>query len=411
MKYQKAATIITVALLVVFCAYILQYESESRNRAQERIKDHGRIVADALWNYNTQGAREYLKLAAETDHYAMIRVIGADGQVFLEISGDRTDVPDGIMLALGLIPKIHIVNLIEYKGKVIGRIEASWRPRNIYFYMYILMACGLVIAVVYLNCRILQAKNVLEDKVNERTAALAHINTLLTQEILERKKAEDRLRHALQEKEILLKEIHHRVKNNMQVIISLLRLQAGKIKDEGILGVYQESEDRVSSMALVHESLYQSGSLAEIDFAGYATKLAVNLISVYSPMGGGIDLEVQAEGVILDIDQAIPCGLIINELVTNSLKYAFPPRTRGKITIKALYKDQHIIEMSVADNGQGLPAGLDPGRTDTLGLTLVNTLARKQLKAEVEFYSQNGTVFRLTFKTRAVSQNNPDRGN
>src|SRR3981189_3650419 len=191
-------------------------------------------------------------------------------------------------------------------------------------------------------------------------------------DITESKRAEEIVKHSLREKELLLKEIHHRVKNNLQITSSLLRLQAGKIADASVRQLLRESQDRIRSMALVHDMLYRSQDLARVDFPEYVRTLVVQLFRSYNA-SGRIRNVVELEGIVFGVDLAVPCGLIINELVANALKHAFPGERRGggggRMTAA-----QDRYRLSVHDDGVGLPAGLDFLHTETLGLQLVRML-------------------------------------
>jgi len=216
-------------------------------------------------------------------------------------------------------------------------------------------------------------------------------------DITARKQAEELLKASLVEKETLLKEIHHRVKNNLQIISSLLRLQSPKIKDPLALKVFTESQNRMQVMALVHEQLYQSENLADINFPEYIKILVGNLFRSYGPHPG-VTFKVNIEEISLAIDTAIPCGLIVNELVSNSLKYAFPEGRTGWICIDltASATDEYIL--SIRDNGVGIPAELDWTQTESLGLQLVRRLTN-QLEGEISLDRSQGTEFRLIFGT------------
>jgi two-component system response regulator len=215
-------------------------------------------------------------------------------------------------------------------------------------------------------------------------------------DITERKEAEERLKASLKEKEVLLREIHHRVKNNLQIIFSLLNLQSGYIRDSHALDMFRECQNRVRSMALIHEVLYQAKDLARVNFAEYIKNLALNLFRSYGVSSEVISLNISVREVMLEIDTAIPCGLIINELVSNSLKYAFPGGKTGKITIDMHLEDGNQLILIVSDDGVGLPAGLDFRNTETLGLQLVNTLT-DQLKGLIEVQGKQGTEFKIIF--------------
>jgi len=219
-------------------------------------------------------------------------------------------------------------------------------------------------------------------------------------DITERKRAEEEIKASLKEKEVLLKEIHHRVKNNLQVVSSLLYLQSEHIKDEQSLATIKESQNRVKSMALVHEQLYQSKGLARVDFIEYIRNLATYLFRSYGVDPDAITLKINADDVSLGIDTAIPCGLIINELVSNSLEYAFPAgKARGEreseIRIN-LHAYDNKLTLTVSDNGVGLPGDLDFRNTESFGLHLVNTLTR-QLEGSIELDRSGGTAFEITF--------------
>lgn len=232
------------------------------------------------------------------------------------------------------------------------------------------------------------------------------------EDVTEQKKAEAEIIKSLKEKEVLLREIHHRVKNNLQIISSLINLQSNKIEDPDISDSFKEVQNRVKSIALIYEELYQSKDLSKINFSEYIPQLASDLYRSYeiSPF---IDLEVNTDDILLDINKALPCGLIINELVTNSIKHAFPEIKKykysdiisasnsyrikkGKISI-SFRRNEGMYELKLSDNGIGYPEHLDIENIDTLGLRLVNSL-KGQLNGEIELENDNGAHFRLNFR-------------
>jgi two-component sensor histidine kinase len=229
------------------------------------------------------------------------------------------------------------------------------------------------------------------------------------QEISERRRAEGQLKASLAEKEMLLKEIHHRVKNNLQVISSLLYLQARQVEDEEMFKMFQESQHRVRSMALVHERLYQTGDLASVDLTDYLQRLASYLLRSYRGTSHPISLNVNAEPIALSIDVAVPCGLIVNELVSNSLKHAFPDGQEGEITIELGMDPEGRCRLVVGDNGLGLPEDLDFRNTDSLGLRLVNTLV-DQLEGTIELDRRKGTRFTISFRDLERESRDPGNG-
>ncbi len=239
-----------------------------------------------------------------------------------------------------------------------------------------------------------EANASLESSVQKRTAELANAVRALQAEIAERKRAEQQMAVSLEEKEVLLKEIHHRVKNNLQIISSLLSLQSEKIGSDDLARTFRESQDRIRSMALIHEKLYQARDISRVDFAEYVRSLTAYLSRSYVTRPG-IEIVIDIQGIFLDIDKAIPCGLIINELVSNSLKYAFRDGRRGEIRI-SLSHDDHSYILAVGDNGVGLPPGLDFRNTPSLGLQLVDTLVG-QLEGTIQLADGGGTTFTITF--------------
>ncbi len=211
--------------------------------------------------------------------------------------------------------------------------------------------------------------------------------------VTDRMNADERLRRSLQEKEILLKEVHHRVKNNMQVISSLLNLQSASLKNERTLSMFRESQNRVKSMALVHEILYQSQDIASVNFSLYVKQMSASLQKSFGARARDITVKVKVPNIVLDIDEAIPCGLIVNELISNSIKYAFPKRSDGLIAVELKRKKNSLV-LTVRDNGVGLPAKAE--RSQSLGLTLVRALS-EQLKGELTVSVDRGTIFTVEF--------------
>lgn len=223
----------------------------------------------------------------------------------------------------------------------------------------------------------------------------------IIENITERRYAEEQIKTSLREKEILLKEIYHRVKNNLAVITSLLRLQSKYVRDEYDRKFFQDSQNRIRSMALIHEKLYKSENMAEVDFKDYIKTTTEELFRTYRVTPQKISLEHKVEKISLPINLAIPCGLIINELVTNSIKYAFPPsfKKNGKITVGLERVGDDELKLFIKDNGVGIPADFDIKNAESLGLRLVNILAEDQLKGRIKFERDKGISFIIFFKT------------
>jgi PAS domain S-box-containing protein len=215
-------------------------------------------------------------------------------------------------------------------------------------------------------------------------------------DITENKKNEERVSQSLKEKEILLKEVHHRVKNNMQVISSILNLQSSYVKDEYALSLLKECQNRIKSMAYIHESLYQTKNFEGVNFSEYISTLSKNLVHTYSVNTKNVKLVLNLSDLFLNLDLSIPCGLIINEIISNSLKYAFPSKKGGIIFVNLTVKNK-LVNIEIGDNGIGMPDHIDIKQTQTLGLQLVDTLI-EQIDGSLKLERINGTKFIIKFK-------------
>jgi len=218
----------------------------------------------------------------------------------------------------------------------------------------------------------------------------------LLKDITERKNAEDKIQRSLQEKEVLLKEIHHRVKNNLQVVWGLIDLQIQTIRDQNMINTLRDSQNRVRTMSLIHETLYRSDDLSHIRILQYLQNLMNTLLSTYSISPDRIRVELDIDDVLLDVESAIPCGLIVNELMSNAFKHAFPDGRTGQIYI-GFHLNEGVYTLSFADDGVGIPLGIDYLNTDSLGLKLVNLLATDQLDGTIQLNREGGTTFIITF--------------
>jgi two-component sensor histidine kinase len=210
-------------------------------------------------------------------------------------------------------------------------------------------------------------------------------------------RSEQTVRASLREKEILLKEIHHRVKNNLQVISSLLNLQARYLPDPAARAIFSQSQNRVQSIALVHERLYESADLSHVNFGKYLSVLLDNIFDTHDAASRGLSKIIDVGDANLTVDVAIPCGLIVNELVTNALKHAFPGGRTGTVRVSLRGSSDGAMDLTVQDDGVGMPPSIDPRNTVSLGLDLVVTFA-EQLNAEMDIMSERGTSFRFRFR-------------
>ncbi len=221
----------------------------------------------------------------------------------------------------------------------------------------------------------------------------------LITDISEHKKVEKALHDSLEEKTVLLNEIHHRVKNNLQIVSSLLNLQAMRTMNKEALETLRETGNRIRSMAMLHETLYRSGNMAQVDFPAYIENICAHIVRSYDSKAGNIKLELHLAEIVIDLDQAVSCGLIINELVSNALKHAFPAGRKGRITVEMQSLPEDRIMLIVSDDGIGLPQGLDINQSETLGLKLVSMLTEK-LKGNIEIIRDAGTAFHIQFKVK-----------
>ncbi|MBN3959350.1 PAS domain S-box protein [Nostoc sp. NMS8] len=237
------------------------------------------------------------------------------------------------------------------------------------------------------------------DQLTVQLAIAIQQSSILEQaqtELVQRQKAQVKLKAALAEKEVLLKEVHHRVKNNLQIVSSLLQLQSQTLKDPEVIKVLRESQNRIESISLIHKNLYTSANIGQIDVADYIHNLAASLLISYEIWPNRIALETDIDPLSLNVDQAIACGLVINELISNALKHAFTDQQVGTISI-ALRNAGNNIEMTIRDNGIGLPDNLDWRNTDSLGLSLVHDLVTEQLEGDITLERNHGTVFKIKF--------------
>jgi two-component sensor histidine kinase len=224
--------------------------------------------------------------------------------------------------------------------------------------------------------------------------------TALQQELTERKQSEEIVQASLQEKDVMMREIHHRVKNNFQIISSMLNMQAMMTEDKKVLESLLDSRRRIQTMALLHTQLYQNESFEQIEMGTTIRRLVDFLLDLYGKVEKEIASTVTAKGIILHVSQAIPCGLVINELVSNALKYAFIGRASGSIAVSMRTSDDDTITLTVKDDGEGMPEDFDIYNTNTLGLHIVRNLVEEQLKGKIEFKRNKGTEIYVEFQKK-----------
>lgn len=244
-----------------------------------------------------------------------------------------------------------------------------------------------------------------ESRVERRTTELSAVNARLRNEITKRKEAEHRVQASLAEKELLLKEIQHRVKNNLQIINSLLDLQALSIRNKQAKLAFEECQNRIKSMALLYEKLYRSADLGTVQLRDYTQSIIDHLTQFYGPIARRVCIQLHCHDVVVGLDCAIPCGLIINELVSNAMKHAFPNNRHGSVTVTIRPSRGRHLALIVRDDGIGLPDDLDTRLNQTLGLQLTQALAREQLQGRIKSKNTNGTTWTVTFAPTPVKEN------
>ncbi|MFQ5721064.1 MAG: PAS domain S-box protein [Candidatus Aminicenantales bacterium] len=354
---------------------------------KQAVEDLSVAFVEAM---NRKQAEKALKLSEEK--FRSLVELSPDAILMLDMKGAVTDcntfmtrgtgyskqeIVGKHLTELDFLPQEHIPKYLKIldaasRGKVVKPFEVKWRHKDGTPFL----------AEVRLGFIKERGKNIGVQVV--------------ARDITERKKAEEKIKESLAEKEVMLREIHHRVKNNMQIISSLLRLQSRQIKNKETLDIFNVSQNRIRSMALVHESLYRSGDLARINFSDYIRKLTLHLFSIYRTEMDRVKSRIEVGDVFLDINRAIPCGLIINELVSNALKYAFPNNNKGEILVKMNVDKKGKYTLVVKDTGIGFPPDLDFRQTETLGMQLVNDLTA-QLEGKVRLKREGGTEFKIVF--------------
>jgi len=248
-----------------------------------------------------------------------------------------------------------------------------------------------------LNELLAETNGELENKVAHRTSELNETNKNLRNEIKIRKETGNKLKSSLQEKDVMLKEIHHRVKNNLQVISSIINIQSRSSKNEEFIKMFTDTQNRVISMSLVQEQLYFSDDLALVDFDKYVRSLVDNLFGAYNVNIKKIKTIINIKNILLNINTAIPCGLLINEIVTNAIKHGFTDNRKGEIIITMKKHKNSYFYLEISNNGVDMPAEIDYKKADSTGMELIRILI-VQLSAEVEIIKENGVLYKLKFK-------------
>ena len=241
------------------------------------------------------------------------------------------------------------------------------------------------------------SRDQLEQRVEERTAELKQVNRDLSQEIEERQKTETRLRESIKEKEILVREVYHRVKNNLQIVASLLDMTKRRAKHPETIDLLSEAHAKVYTMSLIHTQLYQSDRFDEINMGRNLRDLVEHLEQLYGHTKN-VTAHIDTESFYLSVTQAVPCALALNEVISNAFKYAYPEQKGGRIEITQKLSKDNKVFIRVKDHGIGIPDSLDIEKTETLGLKLIRNLVLRQLNGDLQIRKQNGTEVLIEFK-------------
>ena len=346
--------------------------TQKKLEKQQRESSEQRAKLEAIFN-----STENLMMWT-VDSKGMITTFNRNFKYWvLEYLGKNVSIGDNIFNIIGehLDPDLYQGQLEVMKKAFIGKPEQMELPildkRNEKIWL-----------LLFLN-------PIYIDKVFTEFSCLAYDNT-------ERKEYEKSIRHSLKEKDVLLKEIHHRVKNNLQIISSMLNLQSSYVTGSGTKEILKDSQQRIASMSLIHETIYRNSDFSAINFSDYIQSIASNLVQSYSNPQTHVELITELSAVSINLDQSIPCGLIVNELVSNAMKYAFVGRKKGKLTIKITLHPESKVELTIKDDGVGLPDSWDITQSNSLGLSLVQALT-EQLDGTLTTHVNKGTSHTLSF--------------
>jgi len=340
------------------------------------------IITDSIYAFQTLQGTYISGGLLDTGWILSFVLVGL--AAFLQASNEKIDLKR-ISHIIIWIQKSNLVSYLPFIWVLIAFTLLIWANDNPFIQNYDLieLIVGFIIFLVII-------RQIITFNENKNLLIIAE------KEIESRKNAENKIKLSLEEKNILLQEIHHRVKNNMQIISSLLNLQTRYVDDEEAVNVLKESQNRVRSMAMIHEKLYQSNDLSHINFVDYIQSLVSNLFYSYNIKNLQIKSILEIDDIRLNMETAVPCGLIISEIVSNSLKYAFPNEMHGEILV-SLKSVEDGYELIISDNGVGLPEELDFDNNKSLGLILVKSLT-EQIDGEITIHRNHGTEFKIRFK-------------
>jgi len=440
-RFAFGLIIVITGVMLLFSSAAIFYISRTIDRTlHQRLANIATFSKEslsiALWQFNHDYVKEYIRSLFYYEDFVFARVISGDQIVALKVRKPHQD---------NTFERLHESKdmistevLVTYKQKKIGTVQLVMSRARVD--RLIRVSSAIVILMLFIvNLAVFATNYILsrwylfkplsklettvssiangdldtameiksQDEIGHLAASVKKMMTnlkrittsrdSLNQEAREREKVEEALKASLKEKEVLLKEIHHRVKNNMQIIQSLLNLQARKVKDPSLNQAIEDSNNRINSMALIHETLYLSGDLSQLNMDTYFNNLISALYRVYSDPEAPVEWNVVVDGIHLDLDKSIACGLIVNELVSNSMKHAFTETQGGVIHISLTQSGAGQADLSVSDNGRGMPDDFRLDSSKTLGLQIVWLLAEGQLDGTIEIHKKDGLGFKLLF--------------
>ena len=407
--------LVVLDLIIIKNEHMSRVES-MRNYLNEELELIGTYITESLLRYDFSTVEQFVNQWGKGDSQVIsLEVVTPQGRTLTRY--DSGQEPQRVMRFENTVTyeDQHVVDLVLVEDLEKLNSEMALMARRLIarsLMIFVVLGCMLwmifrIFAMIPLeeeiNLRkkaeeeLLQVQDGLEKAVSKRTAQLESVNQQLVNEIQERKAAVELVEIALAEKDMLLQEIHHRVKNNLQVISGMLQVQLNRIKDEALSDMLKASQYRIMSMALVHDELYRSKELTRIDFSSYVRSLVENLHHSYVKSPEKIRLHFQLEDIPLVVDTAIPCGLILSELLINAFKHAFPGQREGDITIAFEELEDNSFNLSIQDNGVGFSRDLKLDDNTSLGLNLVNVLV-DQLHGNLEILEQDGTRYEIHFR-------------
>jgi len=394
MQKQTLKILLFVAFIAFNAFAITMHHRLSLDNEIDQMSRHAEVIAAQAWSYDFDNMRPYLRLVCLARHYTDMHLCETTGVVIAKVPGEKFLRFDHLFVKSGLIPAIPVSAEVLYDGKRVALLSALWHPRWVYVDAYCFLVSALFFLVVYLFVKLDNARKMLSVKVADRTKDLsAALKLLQSQKVT--------IETDLQEKNILLKEINHRVKNNLNVILSMLYFHRNELERCTDYGrFFDEMHARICAMAAVHDKLYTTKSFSDLDMKSYVLDLFSSLRAAFCPQKT-IAFDVSVQGAMIDIAMAVPFGSLINELMTNALKYAYVERQSGHLTV-SIRGNSGFCDLTVRDDGPGFPVGFNPATDGNLGLRIIQMFS-EQLGGKPNFTHESGLCFRLRFMMQKVT--------